>query len=188
MAPWFWLGAPWHRIVPRSMNWSLLRQNYQRRNPWRNLKKRFARAVNSFQELLTLFWTYSSVQIPAGRNILDCSWKESWASLSPDLMATDCFVKSLVFFVQNRHFSVLVENESTNLPVLRMSYTLSRTLENRLSLRKDSRTWQLRKEKLRRGWRGKKVMFPFMLIPSLHTQKQESVALPETSLANIKMT
>lgn len=31
-------------------------------------------------------------------------------------------------------------------------------------------------------------MFSFMLIPSLHTQKQESVALPETSLANIKMT
>lgn len=69
MAPWFWLGAPWHRIVPKSMNWSLLRQNYQRRNPWRNLKKRFARAVNSLQELLTLFWTYSSVQIPAGRHL-----------------------------------------------------------------------------------------------------------------------
>lgn len=150
MAPWFWLGAPWHRIVPRSMNWSLLRQNYQRRNLWRNLKKRFARAVNSLQELLTLFWTYSSVQIPAGRNILDCSWKESWASLSPDLMATDCFVKSLVLFVQNRHFSVRVENESTNLPVLRMSYMLSRTLENRLSLRKDSPNMTVEKRKTKK--------------------------------------
>ena len=31
LAPWCWLGAPWHRIVPKSMDWSLLRQNYRRR-------------------------------------------------------------------------------------------------------------------------------------------------------------
>ena len=89
---------------------------------------------------------------------------------SPDLMPTDCFLKSLVFFVQNRHFSVRVENErSTNLPVLRMSYMLSWTLENRLSFRKDSPNMTVKKRKLRRGWRGKKVMFPFILIPSVHT-------------------
>ena len=174
LAAWFWPGAPWHPIVPKSMDWSLLRQNYQRQHSERKLRKRFARAVNGLQELWTLFWTYSSVQIPAVRSVRERNHEH----LSPpDLTATDCFLKSLVFFVQNRNFSVRVENErSTNLPVLRMSYMLSRTLANRdYHPKKIRRTWQLRKEKLRRGWRGKKVMFPFMLILSVHTQKQESV-------------
>ena len=49
----------------------------------------------------------------------------------PDLMATDCFLKSLVFFVQNRHFSVRVENErSTNLP--RLSYECHTRFPERL--------------------------------------------------------
>lgn len=95
---------------------------------------------------------------------------------TPDFMATDCFLKSLVSLVQNRHFSVCVENErSTYLPVCYECYTsFPERLRTDYLSEKIRRTWQLRKEILRRGWRGKKVLFPFILIPSVHTQKQES--------------
>lgn len=51
LAPWFWLGAPWHQIVPQSMDWTLLRRDYRRRHPSRNLKKRFTGTFDAFSNV-----------------------------------------------------------------------------------------------------------------------------------------